>query len=149
MTLLEYLYKAEGNTIHYNKTESDITSPGGIYRYKHPSAKIFTYIDNIANSIDIMVPSKNWTQSDIEKVNNKLTDKSTINDLVMDFYNEYNKNAHLEKFTESVQTAMFSLYTNSPANAWKSVQSAINKFHSNGIINYKYNLFQCSSYLLL
>lgn len=136
MNILEYLYKAEGTEIHYNSTEEDITSPGGIYRLEHPNAEIFEYIDYVAGELDIQKPSSEFSDDEIAMINSKL-DRPTVDRLVLQFYNEFNKGAHLDMFTENIQLAMFSLYTNSPLNAWKSVQSAINKFVSNGIISYK------------
>lgn len=135
MDLLDYIYSVEGDKIHYNSTEEDITSPGGIYRFKHSNAKIFEYIDSVAASSEIYTKSNEWSKEDLNVINNNL-DMIKVNELVMDFYTEYNKGAYLELFTPLVQTTVFSLYTNSPINAWKSIQSAINKFCTNDIIDY-------------
>lgn len=140
MTLLGYIYKAEGKTVHYNSTETDITAPGGIYRKAQPNAKIFEYIDIIAKELSLPKNSQNWDKKHIEVINNEILSEkhsSNIDAAVKEFYIDFNKGAHLTKFTKRVQVAMFSLYANSPKNAWKSVQSAINKFHQNGLINYK------------
>lgn len=132
---LKYLAKAEGTEIHRNSTESDITSPYGIYREQHPKASIFKYIDHVANSNGITKPSASWSSSDIAKVNAKL-DMGKINEHATEFYNDFITKLHLDIFTEESKLAAFSLYTNGPLIFWKSVQATINKFNSNGWIDY-------------
>lgn len=46
--IMDYLKKAEGDTLHWNRGESNMTSPYGIYRKSFPHAKIFNTIDLVA-----------------------------------------------------------------------------------------------------
>ena len=85
---LKYLAKAESTEIHRNSTESDITSPYGIYREQHPTASIFKYIDHVANSNGITKPSASWSSSDIAKVNTNI-DMNKINEYATEFYNDF------------------------------------------------------------
>ena len=134
--LLRYLAIAEGTELHYNKGEVDITAPYGIYRKPFPNAKIFKYVDSVAKSLGIEAESKDWTKEEVHLVD-KALDMEKINELAMEFYKGYTRGARLDMLPEEAQVAMFSLYTNSPKLAWKSVQSALNKFVQNGWLDYK------------
>jgi len=122
--VMVYLYDAEGYDIHYNSTEDDITSPGGIYKKEHPDADIFHYIDLIATSIGIETVTTNWDKDTIDQVNNACN-KDIIHYLVYQFYYKYLDGAHLDMFIGSNAIMMVSLYTNSEVGSWESVQSAI------------------------
>ena len=134
--LLEYLAKAEGTELHYNEGEVDITAPYGIYRKPYPNANIFKYIDGVARSLGIEVPSREWTEEEVLLIDNAL-DMQKINELAMEFYIGYAKGARLDMLPAESQVAMFSLYTNSPKLAWKAVQSALNKFVKNGWLEFR------------
>jgi len=116
--------KVEGDYLHRNSTEADITSPGGVYRAVHPDANIWSYIDSVGASLDKDKDSSMWSASDIHDVNDAL-DETQIGLLVKDFYNDYLFGAHLDLFDPMLQIAMFNLYTNSQTGAWKSVQQTI------------------------
>lgn len=135
MDILNYLAKAEGTEIHRNSTEADITTPYGIYRESHPDAAIFKYIDTVAQSIGIKTKSETWDQVTLDRVN-KAMDRNEIARLALEFYNDFMTKLHLDIFTEQSQLAAFSLYTNGPLIFWKSVQATINKFTTNGWIDY-------------
>lgn len=134
--ILNYLADAEGTTVHYNRGEKDITSPYGVYRSQHPNAAIFTYIDEVARSLGNTRSSRRWTRKDIKRINDKL-DMSIIDRLAIEFYEDFLKSLHLDIFSKESTLAAFSLYTNGPLLMWKSVQSTINKFDSNGWIGYE------------
>jgi len=122
--LYEYIVKVEGDHLHMNSTELDITSPGGIYRVAHPDAGIWSYIDSVGVSLGMNPKSNLWSKSDIEEVNRRL-DKLQISLLVKEFYDNYLYGAHLEYFDPQLQIAMFNLYTNSQSGAWKAVQQTV------------------------
>ena len=137
--LMKYLGKAEGTTLHYNTSESDITTAYGIYRVAHPDAEIFKYIDRVADNIGITTKSKDWTTAEIDSIGIVLDDKNVLK-LAEEFYTKFTLKAKLNEFPKEAQVAMFSMYTNSPKLAWKATQSAINKFESNELIDYKQQL---------
>jgi len=122
--LMEYLYKAEGDEIHYNRNEKDITTPGGIYRYAHPDAEVFDYIDDVADEIGITSDSKHWGKRELNMMNIAV-DPDVMAGYVERFYDEYLKGAKLELFHGNAKIAMYSFYVNSPKQAWKAVQQAL------------------------
>jgi len=140
-TLMEYLAQAEGTIIHYNSMEHDITSMYGIYRHAHPSAAIFKEIDYLTFKLGIKEESCNWQEKDLDFINNYINKDEKLNDkflgLAIDFYKDYLRLARLEMFHKDCVIAMFSMYTNSPKLAWKSVQYAINTMNRNGFVDYK------------
>lgn len=137
--ILEELKKVEGDILHYNNGEDDITAPYGILRSEHPEASIFKYIDIVAEENGFTDESKLWNK-EVIKVINDMLDKDVIKDLVIEFYKEFLLKVNLHKFTEHNLIAAVSLYTNSPRRMWKSVQSTINKFNSNTWIDYEKQL---------
>lgn len=137
--LMNYLAKAEGTEIHRNSTESDITTGYGIYRAEHPKALIFEEIDIIASHLYLDSNSKNWSKSDLALLNkhihqNNLQDK--LKDLATDFYKDYMSDIKIDSFPPACQVAVFSMYTNGPLLAVKSIQDSINTMNSNGFIDY-------------
>ena len=137
--VMDYLGKAEGLTIHKNDGELDITSPYGVYRYRHPKADIFDYIDQIALESGITNKSANYTQSDFYVLNTTLERVpqvvAEVRRLASKFYDEYFKNIYLELFPEEAQLAFLSMYTTSQEGAMQSTQAAINDIISMGIIS--------------
>lgn len=131
--VLAYLYQKEGRTIHRNSTESDITSPGGIYRAKQPYAKIWKYIDDKAVSMGYMMPSTEWTEEVMDIITDNL-DMATVDRMVTGFYTEYFKKLHLELFRDNTKIAAISMYTNSQKGAWISIQKAIRDMVRNNMM---------------
>jgi hypothetical protein len=129
-TVMEYLGKAEGLTIHKNDGEFDITSPYGIYRYNHPKAEIFEYIDQLALESRITNKSSEFTQSDFYVLNATIERvpqvAAEMRRLASKFYDEYFKNIYLELFPQEAQLAFLSMYATSQKGAMQSAQAAIN-----------------------
>jgi len=119
--IMKYLADAEGTHLHRIPSEKDITSAYGIYRYAHPDAKIFEYIDRMANKV---VDSTDWADDEITKID-RLLDPVVVHDLAQEFYEEYLAGAHLECIPEDAKIAAMSCYTNSPKRYWKAVQTAL------------------------
>jgi hypothetical protein len=128
--ILEHLAKAEGTKVHRLPTESDITAPYGIYRTQHSSAKIFEYIDQIANELGYHLNSNEWNQLTIDDINNNI-DVEIVKELVSEFYDEYYYNIHIDMYPVESVVAVMSAYTLSPKNTIKSIQSTVNKFIDN------------------
>ena len=131
--ILEYLYDKEGRNIHRNPTEDDITSPGGIYRKRHPHDLIWEYIDIVAKKIGITSQSKDWDKYTIDRVNSAL-DRDEIDKYVIMFYTNYYAGAKLDLFKEELKLTIVSLYTKSRKGLWASVQKAILNLHAEGLI---------------
>lgn len=138
--LMDYLKTAEGDVIHYNKTESDITAPYGIYRASHSEAKIFQTIDAIAKNLGITIPSPKWTSKEMDLLNNHIKNTVSLQEQLRaeakEFYDGY-ISIPLEAFPEHCQVTVFSLYVNSPTNCIKAVQMAFNNLIKNFMPNAK------------
>lgn len=135
--LLDYLAVAEGLTVHYNEGEADITAPYGIYRADHPAADIFKLIDAAANKVGVPLNSKGWTSIQINLVNNELSKYETeVREFAKVFYKEFLKGAMIEYFPKECTLAMFSMYTNSPANAVRAVQDSLLEISSTGMVKF-------------
>ena len=85
--ILDYLTTAEGGKIHYNSTEKDITSGRGIYRYNNKGI-IWDYVDTVAKSIGIIIPSVSWDKDELDKIN-KNVDPKIMEYLEYLFYKQY------------------------------------------------------------
>jgi len=132
--LLNYVYSVEGNELHYNEGEKDITAPGGIYRGANPNAAIFKYIDDIARSIGVFSPSNTWGKQTIHTLN-KYLDKSRIDILVKDFYKNYLKTARLELFHPVNRIVIYNLFMNTKRGTWIAVQDSIRDLVALGIVD--------------
>lgn len=125
LKLVEKLYVVEGGKIHKNKNEKDITSSCGIYRYAHPNADVFKYIDQIAIAVGITKPSTQWTSTELELVN-KHIDKDLELSYSVDFYKTYFKVLDLDKLHDIMIWPFANIYTNSNKIANKAMQTSCN-----------------------
>jgi len=135
--LMEHLKEAEGAKVHYNRGESDITAPYGIYKAYYPNAKIFKTIDLIAKILKIYKDSKNYTDNEIELINeyiyeNNLEDK--IYNEAKEFYSSYLRGMHLELLPEKLIVLLFSMYVNSKRGFWESIQNALIALEKEGVV---------------
>lgn len=121
---IELIYKLEGGKIHRNKTEKDITSKAGIYKYAQPHAEIFSYYAQVAKNLGITKDSTEWTKSEIEKIDNAV---DSVNDIAysVEFYKGYFKNTVIESL-DKVALLYGSIYVNSQKIANKALQNSIN-----------------------
>lgn len=133
--LVELLKTVEGDKIHYNKGEKDITSAYGIYRYQQPQAKIFTYIDTVAKDLGITKPSYEWTSEEINLVNINI-DKDEEFNLAVDFYKTFT-HLDLDQLGLELSYAYFNIFANTPKGANKAMQATINSLISNYNLDYK------------
>jgi len=132
--LLNYILKVEGEYLHRNSTEDDITTPGGVYRKAHGDAAIFSYIDTVASTLNIETPSSEWTKEEIDLVDQHL-DKTMIKVMLSEFYDRYLYGAHLELFPKELQIMIFNLYTNSITGTWKSIQRTLIHLQKSNILD--------------
>lgn len=133
--LVKLLKDVEGDKIHYNKGEKDITSAYGIYRYSQPDAKIFSYIDSIAKDLGITKSSKDWTHEEMERVNRKIDKEKEFN-LAVDFYRSFSP-LDLDQLGLELGYAYFNIYTNTPKGANIAMQAMINSYIKNYQLDYK------------
>jgi len=135
--VVKYIGEVESKLVHRNEGEEDITCPYGIYL--KPNSRMYQYIVELAESLDIDKDTKEWNNDDI-KIVNSLVEKSAygVQQLAEGFYRDFLKDAHMELFPKECQVAMYSMYTNSPKNAWKAVQEAL--LEMSVIFNFPSNL---------
>lgn len=122
--ILDYLVSAEGNVLEINVGEKDVTAPLGVYRYEHPEAAVWGYIDAKAAELT-STPSKTWSKALVDKIDT-LLDKKVCYYLAYLFYSDFYKTANLEWYDEEVVIAIVSLYANGPRLCNKAVQTAVN-----------------------
>ena len=124
--MLIMLRKLEGGRLHYNKGEKDITNGYGIYRYAHPHAEIWKYIDSIARSLGINIPSYQWSQDMVAAVNKNI-DPEIEAKLSLVFYREYFRPTKMELYPASFVKCLVSIYVNGVKLYNKSLQLTLNK----------------------
>lgn len=85
--IMNYLARYEGTIIHWNRTETNMTTPYGIYRKSFPNAVIFKYIDALSVKYTGRVIRRRDLRQ-IGKLNNSLTrnERRRIKDMAWDFY---------------------------------------------------------------
>ena len=85
--LLKYLQENEGDYIHFNRGEKDITSAYGIYRYAHPKASIFAWYKQLRKQYGIGSLKKKKNRKKLnEIISTKPFYKEIEKDLAYDFY---------------------------------------------------------------
>jgi len=85
--LMNFLAEVEGTTIHINgKTESQFTTPYGVYSLYFPKSKPVIYVNSLFKKYSLNKKNK----SDIRRINDFLTndEKMKIQDLCWEFYKE-------------------------------------------------------------
>lgn len=126
--ILDYLFKAEGGKLHYNKNEKDITNAYGIYRYAQPNATVWFHIDNVAKRLGITTPSSKWSRDIVTLVNSKI-DRAEDRYQSYIFYKGYFKPALLEVIPNNCWLYAVSIFTNGPVIYYKSLRNALNIFN--------------------
>jgi hypothetical protein len=130
--VLNNLKEAEGGLLHRNLKESDITNSYGIYKYKHPNAIVFGYIDKVAKEIT-NEKSNRWDDDLIKEIDNMLN-KSMERYFSYLFYKEYLEDLHIDLFHPFNVITMVNLYANSPLGTWLSIQEGIWDMYRYGLL---------------
>jgi len=80
-----YILEAEGTKVHWNKTESNFTTPGGVYAKLFPHSKPVKYVRQLAKKYRVDLSRRNLHQ--LHKLNNSMTREefNHLTDLVVDF----------------------------------------------------------------
>lgn len=126
--LQDSIKKAEGDILHRNSTESDITSAYGIYKTAHPNAEIFNYYDQIAKNVGITSLSNEWSKEDILKIQQNVNEDEVYK-YVKKFYSEFTP-LDLTKLPFTVANGYFNMYVNTPKGANEGLQITLNTFIS-------------------
>ncbi len=136
--ILNYLASAEGLVIHWNRKESNYTSPYGVYKKSFPHAKVIKYIDSLFHKYKLNITRKNS-----KLINTYLTliERTTIRELAYSFYvNEFMnqkvdsvlKNKRLKK----TRLSYFSISVNGGVGRGnKALQTGLNVTVDGGIGN--------------
>lgn len=123
---MNMIKKQEGGKLHRNKSEKDITTGYGIYKYSFPEAEIFKYIDSLAKSLNINKKSSEWSKSEIETINKNIDTNKELQ-YTIDFYNnEYFKKIDIYKLPIQLTLSVGSILINSPKIASKALQISYN-----------------------
>ncbi len=111
--ILNYLAKAEGTTVHWNKKETNFTTPYGVYAKSFPISEPVVYVKSLFYKYKLKI-----TKTNARKINTKLTnsEKIKIRKLVYAFYVKnfmdarvnalLGKKSSLSYFSISVNTGM-------------------------------------------
>lgn len=134
--ILNHLYKVEGGSLHRNPTETDVTSPRGLYKAKDSKSKIWDYYNSIAASLGITSNSKSWSAKQIVAINNK-ADADIILNYEREYYITYFKGLPIDITVLNPKLAVLitSLYANSPQGCIISLQEALIYLNKAGIIS--------------
>lgn len=122
--LLNMLRKQEGGKLHFNAGEKDITNGYGIYRYAHPAASIWKYYDDIAISLDIKIPSYNWSMENILAVQSRINANEELW-LSYLFYKDYLAPVCLDQCHPLLVKPIASIYTNGVKLCVRAMQRAL------------------------
>lgn len=145
--LLHKIREQEGGRLHYNRTESDITTGYGIYKAKHPRALIFKYIEEIAEQNRITTDTTKWNSSIILDKINELIVPSMEVWLSYLFYKEFYKQLHLDQLHPILVDPFVSIYTNGVRLFVISLQRAINKIYQNYNIDPTFSVTSVDGYM--
>lgn len=130
--ILSDLKITEGGYLHYNSKEVDITTGYGIYKYRHPNALIFKYIESITK--DIPGKTTEWKDKALLKKIDGRINPAVERYLSYLFYKDYLASARIELFDDSNVILITNLYTNSLKGCWMSVQEALRDMSKDGIL---------------
>ena len=125
---LDMLHRQEGGYLHRNRTELDITTGYGIYKYANPRASIWEYIDEVARSCGEMRHSREWDAKTIALINKQI-------DPVIEryysylFYKDYFAVLNLNAIPCVLIPLVTSIYCNAPKILIKGLQFGANKFN--------------------
>jgi lysozyme family protein len=126
--IMNYLARWEGTTLHWNRRETDMTTPYGIYRKSFPKAKIFKYIDKLSKKyLGKTIRKRNLV--DLNKFNKSITnsEKDKIRDMAYDFYMDTFMNDKVNGYLNPKEAlTFFSLSVNGGlGRGAKALQSAL------------------------
>ena len=125
-SIMNYLAKAEGDYIHFNKGEKDITSAYGIYRYSFPNAEIFKFYESLGLG-DLRYPTVRGKVREVIQSDPDLYAKER--QLAFDFYIEHFIDPNVVRLLDDkTELTFFSIAVNGGRKRGaKALQSAIRK----------------------
>ena len=128
---MDLLKKLEGGVIHFNHTESDITTGRGVYKAKDTKAALlWDYIDAVAKECGLTGVSSEWgrIKANLDTINAKVN-SNTIEWLEYLFYKEYYANVYIDKFPTALQPTIVSIKATTQVGCAKAIQFAIQNMH--------------------
>ena len=128
---MDLLKKLEGGVIHFNHTESDITTGRGVYKAKDTKATLlWDYIDAVAKECGLSGVSSEWgrIKANLDTINAKVN-SNTIEWLEYLFYKEYYANVYIDKFPTALQPTIVSIKATTQVGCAKAIQFAIQNMH--------------------
>jgi hypothetical protein len=126
--ILDYLKSAEGDKLHYNSSEKDVTSHLGIYRYAFPKASVWSLYEDLERILGVSMYTKEGRAAINRYINNNTTIKENLYNLIWDFYTKEFMDEETTKYLGSKSAlTFFSLAVNGgKGRAAKLLQKAIN-----------------------
>ena len=125
--IIQYLKNAEGDLIHWNKTESDFTTPGGVYAKLFPRSEPVRYVKELAKKYKVNLNRRNLKE--LAKLNNAITreEKKELWDKVYNFVIDKFTDDRVLKYLDANEALVyFSLALNGGLNRGnKAIQSAL------------------------
>jgi len=126
--IMSYLARYEGTVIHWNRGETNITTPYGIYRKSFPNAKIFKYIDMLSKKYTgKVIRRRNMRQ--IKILNNSMSknERKRIYDMAWVFYVNNFMDARITDMLNNKEAmSFFSISVNGgKGRGVKSIHSAV------------------------
>ena len=138
--IMDYLGTAEGTYIHFNRTEKDITSAFGIYRYAHPTAEIFKWYESVAEANGLTGDLR----KDYKELNKFIARKPELlarqKLLAWMFYVDNFMNPIINSLvSDKIEKTFFSLAVNGGMKrAYKAMQSALSKLQTPIVVDGKF-----------
>lgn len=111
-SFLRELKELEGNKLHRNKTEADVTTAYGIYLKDRSDTKIYKYISNLGQKLGYSKDTSLWDEKAIEVVNKNI-DQDEQYKHVVDFYKGYFKSLGIEDLHPAIALNICNLFVNS------------------------------------
>lgn len=143
-SIMDYLADAEGEHIHFNKTEQDVTSAYGIYRYAHPTAEIFKFYEELleinGKSNDLRTAPNRRAIKLLMKTYPHLKEEERL--LAWDFYaNNFMNPTINDLVSDRIEKTFFSLSINGGMKrGYKALQYALDKLHTRLVIDGKFGM---------
>jgi len=125
--IIQYLKIAEGDLVHWNKTEDDFTTPGGVYAKLFPRSEPVKYVRELAKKHNVNLKVRNLNE--LAKLNSRISkeEKKILWDKVYEFViNKFIDNRVAQYLDPNELLVYFSLSVNGGLSRGnKAIQSAI------------------------
>jgi hypothetical protein len=126
--IIEYLKKAEGNKLHKNATESDVTSHLGIYKKHHKDADFWSIYSQIEQELGVSMYTGEGRKEINEYIkSNNYIEEELHNSIYVYYIKNFSDQRVIERLSEKTQMTYFSLCVNAGnRRANKILQASVN-----------------------